>query len=187
MRFKSVDELEHFKFQDAQITSFQDESEHLKLELEAVVVRGRHPLNETYTDRYADTVMMRLMGGRIVEAFKEGYKYYDANNVLKEEVADEEMSEADFGKLSKICKDGHIFVLETPHSLKEKLGEQFPCQMEQYMDVNPTQESNADSQIVIMAVDVDSEEEEREYTYWMAIRYEKAILEWEHMMNKPDA
>ena len=74
MRFKSVDELEHFKFQDAQITSFQDESEHLKLELEAVVVRGRHPLNETYTDRYADTVMMRLMGGRIVEAFKEGYK-----------------------------------------------------------------------------------------------------------------
>ena len=178
MKFKSVDELEQFRFQDAQITSFQEKEEQLTLQLEAVGVRGRHPLNETYTDRYADTVTMRLKGGKIIKAFKEGYNYYDANDVLVEKVEDEEISMSDFAKLYNTCKDGHIFVLEAPLSLKGKLLEQFPEQMDEYVD--------ADFPIAIMAVDVDSEEEEREFTYWMAIAYEKAILEWEHMMNKPE-
>lgn len=177
MRFKSVDELSGFRFQDALIHSFLEKDDVLSLELEAVIVRGRHSLNETYTDRYADSTYMRLMGGKIVKAFKEGYKYYDANDKLIDEIGDEEISAEEFGKLRKICKGGHIFVLESPKALKEKLGKEFPEVMEEYCE---------EEKYILMAVDVDSEEDDREFTYWMAISYEKAILEWEHMMNKPE-
>jgi hypothetical protein len=184
MKFKSVDELEQFRFQDAEIVSLKDKTDMVEMELEAVVVRGRHPLNETYTDRYADTIHMRLTDGKIRKAFKEGYKYYDANGVLLEEIPDEAISENDFSKLCKTCKDGTVFVLENPKSLKEKLGEQFPEQMEK-LAVDELANEN-DKKIVIIAVDVDSVEEEIYHTYWLAVSYTKAILEWEHMMNKPE-
>ncbi|MBE5870091.1 MAG: hypothetical protein E7294_02340 [Lachnospiraceae bacterium] len=182
MKFKSTDELEQFRFQDAQIHSFLEKDQVLSMELEAVIVRGKHPLNETYTDRYADTVYARFLGGKIVRAFKEGYRYYDASDKLVEEVPDEELDAAESAGLRKLCKDGHIFVLESPKSLKEKLEEQFPEQMEEYA---VTAKENGEK-VAILAVDVDSEEEEREFTYWMAIAYDKVVLEWEHMMNKPE-
>ena len=93
MGFQSVNELEQFSFQDAQIKDFQVSEGVIFFELEAVIVKARNSQNANFTDSYAGTLSMRLLGGKIQKAVKEGYKYYDANDVLVEEIPDESLSE----------------------------------------------------------------------------------------------
>lgn len=175
MSFKSVDELEQFGFHDAIITKFELKENGVEMRIEAVVVRANNANNETYADRYADELLMRLNDGKIVLAFKEGYKYYDANDVLQSETPDEIITETEYETLVKKCEGGHIFVLEKPATLKEKLGRQFPEQFENL---------SSEKQLIFMAVDV--EEEDAETTYWFAVAFEKSVLTWERLMNKPE-
>jgi len=175
MGFKSVDELEQFGFHDAVVSKFELKENGIEMRLEAVVVRANNTNNETFTDRYADELLMRLNEGKVVLAFKEGYKYYDANDVLQSETPDEIILETEYETLAKTCEGGHIFVLEKPATLKEKLGRQFPEQFETI---------NSEKQLIFMAVDV--EKEDGETTYWLAIAFEKSVLTWERLMNKPE-
>lgn len=178
MKYKSVDELEQFRFQDAEIVSLQVTEEKIEFTLEAVIIRGNNSNNLNYTDQYADTLSMRLMQCKVLGAFKEGSSYYDANDTLIEKTPDETVLEKDWNALLKKLKEGHIFVFDTPQNLREKLGSQFP---EQFVNLATKQK-----QQYILAVDVAEDEELIETTYWMALSFDKSILEWNRFMNKPE-
>lgn len=92
MKFKAVNELEHFSFRDAQIEKAEWTDDALRFELEAVIVKANNSQNGNYTDSYAGTTQMELKNAEIQKAVKEGYKYYDANDVLLEEKPDEPLS-----------------------------------------------------------------------------------------------
>ena len=92
MNFKAVDELEQFNFQDAYIDRFEVTNEQITLELEGVIVGKRNSQNERMVESYAGPLVLRLQQAHIFNVFKEGGKYYDANNVLLEEIPDEEIN-----------------------------------------------------------------------------------------------
>ena len=55
MAYKSMDEIEQFRFDDCQIDSFRTIGQDLILEVEALIVRANNSQNTNYTESYADT------------------------------------------------------------------------------------------------------------------------------------
>ena len=109
MKFKAVNELEHFSFRDAQIEKAEWTDDALRFELEAVIVKANNSQNGNYTDSYAGTTQMELKNAEIQKAVKEGYKYYDANDVLLEEKPDEPLSGEALATLLKGSKGYYLF------------------------------------------------------------------------------
>lgn len=157
MGFQSVNELEQFSFQDAQIKDFQVSEGVIFFELEAVIVKARNSQNANFTDSYAGTLSMRLLGGKIQKAVKEGYKYYDANDVLVEEIPDEALSEEEIAALVKTSKDYYLF------------------------DVVKVEDDQNTTGHLLYLFGLDADEET---SYWFQIEFDKSILEWERYMNR---
>lgn len=157
MGFQSVNELEHFSFQDARIKKFEVTQEHIFFELEAVIVKGNNSQNSNFTDSYAGTLSMCLLGGKIQKAVKEGYKYYDANDVLVEEVPDSPLSPEEIDKLIKGSKDYYLF------------------------DVVKVEDSQNETGHFLYLFGMDADEET---SYWFQIEFDKSIMEWEKYMNR---
>lgn len=157
MGFQSVNELEQFSFQDAQIKDFQVSEGLIFFELEAVIVKARNSQNANFTDSYAGTLSMRLLGGKIQKAVKEGYKYYDANDNLVEEVPDEALSGEEIAALVKASKDYYLF------------------------DVVKVEDDQNTTGHFLYLFGLDADEET---SYWFQIEFEKSILEWERYMNR---
>ncbi len=157
MRFQAINELEHFNFQDAQIKQFSVSEGMISFELDAVIVKAQNSQNANYTDSYAGTLAMRLLGGKIQKAVKEGYKYYDANDVLVEEIPDEELSEDAMKQLIKASKDYYLF------------------------DVVKVDDDQNTTGHYLYLFGLDADEET---SYWFQIEFEKSILEWDRYMNR---
>lgn len=157
MSFQSVNELEQFNFQDAQIKDFQVSEALVSFALEAVIVKARNSQNANFTDSYAGTLSMRLLGGHIQKAVREGYKYYDANDVLVEEVADQPLSEEEIAALIKASRDYYLF------------------------DVVKVEDDQNTTGHFLYLFGIDADEET---SYWFQIEFDKSILEWERYMNR---
>jgi len=157
MNFKSVDELQHFQFQDAQIAEVSINEEGIQFTLEAVIVKATNSQNTNFTDSYAGTLSMRLVKGEIQKAVKEGYKYYDANDVLKEEIPDTPLSQEEIDTLLGNLKDAYLF------------------------DMVPVEESQNQTGQYLYLIGIDLDEET---SYWFQVTFEKAIMEWDRYMNR---
>ena len=58
--YKSVDELEHFRFDDCQIDTFAVTENGVELMVEALIVRADNSQNTNYTESYAGTTKIRI-------------------------------------------------------------------------------------------------------------------------------
>lgn len=157
MSFTSINELEHFGFQDAQIQRAEYAEGILEFELEAVIVRANNSQNSNYTDSYAGTLFMRLEKAIIQKGVKEGYKYYDANDVLKQEVPDTPLDESEIKNLLKNSKDYYLFDMVKVNEEENKTGHY----------------------LYLLGIDADEET-----SYWLQVEFEKSILTWERYMNR---
>lgn len=75
--------------------------------VEALIVRADNSQNTNYTESYAGTTKIRITDGKLIRCVRDGYKYYDANDVLQSEVPDYELSVAETTDFPKPVK-GHI-------------------------------------------------------------------------------
>lgn len=157
MKYQAINELDHFGFQDAKIMSGVYEDGILRFELEAVIVRANNSQNTNYTDSYAGTLVMELREAVICKAVKEGYKYYDANDVLKEEVADTPLSEDEIANLIKNSKDTYLFDMVSVNEDENKTGHF----------------------LYLLGIDTDEET-----SYWLMVEFKESSLSWERYMNR---
>jgi len=112
MSFRSINEIETFLFEDCQIGAFEVCEGEICMELEALIVKSNNSQNANYTESYAGTTHVRLKGAKILSGVMEGYKYFDANDVLVEEVADKPLSAEEMGALLKSCEGYYLYGME---------------------------------------------------------------------------
>lgn len=160
MGFKSVDEIEQFQFDDCRISRFELTDAGISLELEALIVKSNNSQNTNYTDSYAGTTYVRLIDGKITDGVKDGYKYYDANDVLIREVPDTALSEEEIQAFPKLCEGAYLYVLEKD---REENGLYYYNMGVEFVD--ETDNTTADS-------------------YSLHIVFSKAVFEWERYMNR---
>lgn len=112
MAFKSVDEIDKFRFDDCQISHFKVMDHSVELEVEALIVKADNSQNTNYTESYAGTALIRLPDSLLVRCVRDGYKYYDANDVLQSEVPDYELSVAETKAFPDTCEGAYLYEMK---------------------------------------------------------------------------
>lgn len=107
MGYVSKDEIDKFAYDDCVVTSFAMDDKGIVLGLEALIVKAKNSQNTNYTDSYAGDAVCELKAGKILSLIKEGYKYYDADDKLIDEVPDEELA-VDAAKLKALFKEVYL-------------------------------------------------------------------------------
>ncbi len=160
MAFKSVNEIEGFRFDDCQISRFEVNEQGIRLELEALIVKADNSQNTNYTESYAATAEMNLCAGKLLQGIKDGYKYYDANDVLLSEVADTELSDEALHAFPKQCAGAYLYEMakedETENGYSYTLGIEFE----------------------------DMEDHTVGDSYRLRVGFEKAVVTWERYLNR---
>ena len=160
MAFQSIDEIEKFSFEDCKISKFQVEESQIYMELEALIVKPDNSQNTNYTESYAGTTKMSLTGGKILSGIKDGFKYYDANDVLIKEVPDQPLTPEQLEKFPKTCEGAFLFSM-----------------------VKTKEEDN----IYYYEMGIEFEDEEDNTvadSYQLTISFEKAVFTWEQYLNR---
>ncbi|MBE5959726.1 MAG: hypothetical protein E7254_12830 [Lachnospiraceae bacterium] len=112
MRYKSVDEINNFSFRDCELIEFEVNPEGIKLQVEALIVLPDNSQNSNFTESYAGTTEIRLVGGSITSAVKDGYKYYNADDVLIKEVPDTPLTDTEIISVLKNIKSAYLYKVE---------------------------------------------------------------------------
>lgn len=157
MKFKSVNELEYFEFKDAVVHKFSILDNTISAELEAVIIRAENSQNSNFTRSYAGDLVMTLKGAKLQKAIKEGYKYYDANDVLKEEVPDEPIDEEQIKKILKTIDGAYMWAVVPVKAEENTTGH------------------------YLYQIGIDADEET---TYWLQIEFLESVMEWDKYLNR---
>lgn len=160
MAFQSINEIEKFSFEDCKISNFRVMENHIYMELEALIVKPDNSQNTNYTESYAATTTVKLAGGRILAGIKDGFKYYDANDVLIKEVPDEELNEEQLKVFTVKCEGAYLYALT-----KEK--------------------EEKDLCYYTMGVEfADEEDNTTADSYQLKLCFEKAVFSWDTYLNR---
>lgn len=163
MKFECTNELQNFSFEDCTISRFDVTDAAITFEVEALIVKPSNSQNTNYTESYAGTALIRLVGGRLLAGRKEGFRYYDADDRLVSETPDEEMSGEQLKQFPQQCKDAFLFRLaEKEVSSNGRL-------LDICIEFPPEEEYAAPG-------DADS--------YVLEISCEKVIIGWEQYLNR---
>lgn len=163
MSFKSVDEIENFKYDDCRISSFSIEDGCIRFELEALIVKSNNSQNTNFTESYAGTVTARFMGGKLLGGSKDGFKLYDANENLIKEVPDVKLTEDELKSFPKLCEGAYLYGVDKADELSKE----------------------ADGQHYILSIEFEDEEESAMGdSYQLDIVFDRAVFEWERYMNR---
>lgn len=154
MRFETKNNLHLFNFEEVTLKEIEYTDKTFTMVLEALIVKGKNPNNEECVDRFAATSNLRFVNASLEKMVKEGYKYYDANGKLLDEKPDEIVPMVAVDGLLKQMQDVALFDVI---ALKETEGE------------------------YIYQLGIDLNEED---TYWLDIKCESTIVEWERFMNR---
>lgn len=101
MAFISKNELDQLNFQDSVCTEFRYDGSTIKMMIEALIIRSGNSQNSNFTDSYASETTCTMENAEILGIIKEGYKRYDANECLLDEVPDEIVNKEEYVSLYK--------------------------------------------------------------------------------------
>lgn len=159
--FKSVDELNKFEFDDCIMSSFEIEENEICMELDSLIVASNNSQNTNFTRSYADTARFVLKNAVITGITLAGYKVYDANDQLLEEVPDKEVPEGEWKEVVKLFKDAYLYrVLEDVDGDDRKIDLEIEF---------PTHEAVADL---------------RDDSYIVHVVAKGSIITWERYLNR---
>ena len=160
MGFQSVNEIEQFNFDDCYVTEFEVSESQIDLLLEALIVRKNNSQNSNFTESYAATTGLKLSGGKIISGVKDGFKYYNADDVLIKEVPDEPLSEEQILEFPKLAVGAYLYQMEKE---KEESGLYYYNMGFEFVDESDN--TMGDS-------------------YRLLVSFEKAVFTWERYMNR---
>lgn len=158
MNYKSVDEINKFRFDDCRINSVKKTDKDIYIEVEALIVCADNSQNSNYTESYAGTAVIKFVSSDIKKCIRDGYKYYDANEVLISEVEDCILEKDEIPAFLNSCEGAYLCELKknTSETDSYDLGIEFE----------------------------DSEDGTVSDSYSLVIVCEKIIVEWDQYLNR---
>lgn len=162
MKFKSVNEMETFNFQDCVIKKLKIERDRVTAEVEALIVNGNNSQNNQFFASYLGETVITMENARISSIILEGNETYDPDGKLLEKVEDKTISVLEYPKVEEECRDAFMCTME-------KAGEE-------------------DGRFTyIVEFEIPSEEEYDFmgiHFYEMTVSFDRISVEWDRYMNR---
>ena len=105
MSFVSKNEIEKFAFYDCVIVKRDVKEDRVSYTVEALIVKPDNSQNSNYTKSYA---VIDFIGGEELSGVKDGYRKYDANDNIIEEVSDTVLDDMTLESIVKNCGDMYL-------------------------------------------------------------------------------
>ena len=112
MNYRTVDEILHFKFEDAYIADVQVTKGIFHMILDNVTIMPENSCNRDIRIMRTNQMLFKLEEAQVLSVVEEGYKVYDANGNLNQAYEDKEIPEDEQIKVIKEFADGSIYSLE---------------------------------------------------------------------------
>ena len=114
MKYKCENELSTLSFKDFGLSSAKYENDKLTLLTDGGVAKYDNSCNEMLEERYISECEITFFDAKILRFYKEGGKYYDADDKLIEEFPDVDIEPSDYNKMLKeLTKEGVVFFLSS--------------------------------------------------------------------------
>ncbi|MDO4188128.1 MAG: hypothetical protein Q4D29_03985 [Lachnospiraceae bacterium] len=114
MKYKCENELNTLSFKDFGLSSVSYTNGKLTLMTDGGIARYDNSCNEMLEERYISECEITFFDANILRFFKEGGKYFDANDKLIEEYPDVDIDPSEYEKMLKeLTKEGVIFFLSS--------------------------------------------------------------------------
>ncbi len=159
-KFVTINEIEHFGFDDCVINKFDVSPAGISLLLDALIIKRDNSQNANYTDSYADVTTARFEEGRIISGIKDGFRYYDADDNFISEEPDVELSAEELKAFPKKSEGAYLY------------------------DIEKNGEENGEFFYTLCVEFVDEEDSTMAESYQIRIAFAKAVFEWEKYMNR---
>lgn len=169
MAFVSKNEIEQFSFDDCQIDRIENTEKDIILYLDALIVKERNSQNSNFTLSYADTVKATLKNAKIYSVILAGYRVYDANDNLLEEIPDEAIPEPKWKNILKGLGSAYLYRM-SELSKEEAAG----------LEDNP-------SFVYDIEVETFSDAEVpdlRDDAYTIRIGFDESVFTWDRYLNR---
>lgn len=163
MMFRSTNEIYNFDFQDAVIDSFKVEDDAIKISLTGLIIEPENSQNENCTKSYADTTSVRFFDGKIISAIKDGYRRYDVNDKLIEEVKDTNVDIESIKMILKNSKGAYLFAMDANDDSTEEL-------FSYTLSIEFPNKDQYDSSVTT--------------SYQIKIKFTKVNFDWERYLNR---
>lgn len=157
MGYETINKLHQFLLQNGTLISLRKSEKDFCLEIDGAVATYENEYNDRSVNTYISTLFLRLSDARVEELLLEGYKYYDADHNLIEEVGDKPMKPGELPSVIGVCTGGYIAGAELPQKKKERF----------YL------------QLQVDAVDSND-------TYCMTFSFTKSSAQWERFQQKAE-
>lgn len=110
-KFNSINEMNTFDFRDCYITSVIIQKS-LDFEVEALIVKPNNSQNTNFTESYLGTTKVSFADYEILDGIKDGFKYYNADDVLIKERPDEQLGKEELVKLLNNAEGMYLYEVE---------------------------------------------------------------------------
>ena len=114
MKFKSTDEFMTFDFNDSLMKTIQISEDQIMIGSEGVIVKANNSTNQRFEDMFTVYLEMTFKQSSINQFDEQGYKYFNANGELLNEIPDRPLSQGEQKQvISKVNLNGaKIFLVE---------------------------------------------------------------------------
>ena len=170
MSFCSVNELQKFSFEDCVVAKAYLTGGQVRFSLEAVRVKPDNSQNKNYTESYADTADLDLKEGEVLSLVKEGWRMYNADNVLEQEVPDEPVPADAWRDIAERLTGAYLF------SVKE-----LPAEGASADDAGSARRTAVLRFEIPPEVEFDTEPTE---SYELTVSFTDSYLRWDRYLNK---
>lgn len=112
MSYRTIQELEHFNFKDAYIAEMMlITGQYFYTILDNVTILSANSCNRDIFDMRTNNLKLKLEDGEILSFVEEGYKVFDANDVLTRQVDDRPLSPSEYNDAFKNMAGAMIYEL----------------------------------------------------------------------------
>lgn len=179
--FQSTNELDKFSYNDCVIKAVTIRDNTIALQVEALIVEPDNSQNTNYTRSYAGDAAITYTQGRICKVLKEGYRYYDANDVLQEEVPDTVLSEEEITTLLTQLTDTYLYDIQMVKP--EDVGDSTIL-----VGDEPDASNSQDVKVCVLGIEFSPEDPNdlslKTDSYQIMVTYDTVTVQWERYMNR---
>lgn len=156
MKFKSINEFDTFQFKDAVIQSLKITEKQMILEVEGAVIKSNNSNNTRFEDMFCVLLNMQLDQFKLQRFVEQGYKRYDMEGRLTDEVPDRILDDAEQKAVLSSVQGVYLFRLE--------------------------RSQNQDGYELIFDIESDNDEEFTK-TYEIDFDFENSVAEWDRFAS----
>lgn len=119
MKYKTINELDHFMFRDAHIAEAGITPGSFYLLLDNVTILPENSHNRDIRQMRANQLRLTICEASLSNFVEESYRVYDANGNLKEQTADRALAQSEYAEGLRSLTDCTIFSIEKKNDVYE--------------------------------------------------------------------